>query len=258
MSIRERLHAIPDLILSKQLLLMTDFQVNEYVKSLHIFIEDFPTKEAELKTEMEAGDIDSVIKSLSGIREMLVNIRADELANECWKYLNSFDKDRPERMEAYVSFFLAMLTSLSIDIQMALFKIGEDDGDKTSSGSAGEEGAVKTILAVDDSVYFLDTFKAALKDVECRIIGATSASSALQMLKRFKPDLFVLDIDMPKMDGIELANELRNLGQSAPIVFITGNATKEYVLKCMQAGASDFIVKPINPEGVVSRIKKFL
>jgi FixJ family two-component response regulator len=71
-----------------------------------------------------------------------------------------------------------------------------------------------------------------------------------------KPNLFVLDIDMPEMDGIDFALELRKLGYTTPIIFVTGNAAKSYVVKAMAAGAADFIVKPINPQNVVDRINK--
>ena len=259
-SLRERLCAISDLILARRLLKMTDFELDEYVKSLSAFVENFPLEEAELKTAMEAVNIDSVIKRLTGIREMLMSIYADELADDCWKRLNSFDRNRPEKIEAYVSFLLSTLAALSIDIQMAFFfeEEGNDTAPIPSDEPADGKNIIKSILAVDDNTYFLDTFKAALKDVPCKIIGATSGSGALRMLEKLKPDLFVLDIEMPEMDGIELAKELRKLGQNAPIIFITGNATKEYVRKCMQVGASDFIVKPINPQYVVNRIGKFM
>ena len=78
------------------------------------------------------------------------------------------------------------------------------------------------------------------------------------MLNKIKPQLFVLDIDMPEMNGIELAKRLRKQGQNAPIIFLTGNATMEYVKECLQVECSDFIVKPINPQNVASRIKKYL
>jgi len=63
---------------------------------------------------------------------------------------------------------------------------------------------------------------------------------------------------MPNMDGIELAHKIRDLGHKTPIVFITGNATKEYVSKCVEAGASDFIIKPLNPQYAAGRIKNLL
>ena len=259
MNMRERLLSIPDLVLSKRLQMMTNVQLDAYVALLHSFVDSFPALEAEVKTAMETRDVKSITKHLTSIREKLIGIYADELADECWKRLNSFDEDRPDKTEAYVSFLLSTLTALSIDIQVAFYKDEENENESVSTGeSAKESNAIKNILAVDDDAYSLDTFKAALKDVDCKIIGATSGLSALGVLNKLKPDLFVLDIEMPGMDGIELAAEIRKQGHNAPIIFITGKSTKEYVQKCMEAGASDFIVKPINPQDAVNRIKKFL
>ena len=258
MNIRQRLYAIPDLALAKRLQFMTDGQVDSYVELLNSFVETFPEEEAGLKAAMEKRDIKSVIRHLSRIREILASIYADELADECWRRLNSFDRERPEKIEAYVIFLLSTLAALSIDIQMAFLTERDNNTEPARVELTEEASDVKNILAVDDDTYFLDTFKAALKDIPCKIIGVTSGLSALGALKNLTPDLFALDIEMPVMDGIELAKEIRALGHKAPIVFITGNATREYVSKCVSAGASDFIIKPINPQNAVGRISKFL
>ena len=259
MNLRVRLRSIPDLILTKRLQMMSNSQLELYVESLHSFVDKYPAQEAEVKAALEVRDIRAVTKHLTNIRETLINIHADDLAEECWKRLNSFDKERPDKIEAYVSFLLSTLTALSIDIQVAFYK--EDENEKPSEPSdeqETEENIIKSILAVDDDAYSLDTFKAALKNIPCKIIGATSGLSALSVLNKLKPDLLVLDIEMPGMNGIELAAEIKSKGHNAPIIFITGKSTKEYVQKCMQAGAVDFIVKPINPQDAANRIQKFL
>ena len=258
MNIRQRLYTIADLALGKHLQLMTDSQVDSYVELLNSFVETFPEEEAELKAAMEKRDVESVIRRLSSIRETLINIYAEELADECWARIKSFDKERPEKIEAYVIYFISTLAALSIDIQVAFLTEGDGSANPMRVQDEQGAGAVKSILAVDDDTYFLDTFKAALKDVPCRIIGVTSGLAALGALKNLSPDLFALDIEMPGMDGIELAKEIRALGHKAPIVFITGNATRSYVSKCVSAGASDFIIKPINPQNAAGRISKFL
>ncbi|MCL2007059.1 MAG: response regulator [Treponema sp.] len=263
MNIREYLHTIPELNITKRLQMMTKSQLELYAESLHTFTEKFPSEEGEVKAAMEKRDIKTVIIHLTSLRDMLAGIHAEELANDCWKHINSFDEERPEKIEAYVSYFLSTLTSLSIDIQLAFFKAEEDE--KNSGQSAGktnevnpESSEIKSILAVDDDTYCLDTFKAALKEVPCKIIAVTSGLGALGVLSKIRPELFVLDIEMPGMDGIKLAQEIRAQGHDAPIIFITGKSTKEYVQKCMQAGAADFIVKPIVPQDAANRIKKFL
>jgi FixJ family two-component response regulator len=63
---------------------------------------------------------------------------------------------------------------------------------------------------------------------------------------------------MPKMNGYELAEKIRESGHEAPIIFLTGNSAKEYVIKAIKAGGSDFIVKPIYKENLTEKINKHL
>jgi FixJ family two-component response regulator len=63
---------------------------------------------------------------------------------------------------------------------------------------------------------------------------------------------------MPKMSGYELAEKIRGNGHEAPIIFLTGNSAKEYVIRAIKAGASDFIVKPIYKENLTEKIYRHL
>jgi DNA-binding response OmpR family regulator len=90
------------------------------------------------------------------------------------------------------------------------------------------------------------------------LICVNSGDDALRYLKSHQPDLFILDIEMPKMNGYDLALKIREVGQRAPIIFLTGNATKRNVIRAIEAGASDFIVKPIDKKYVAYKINKYL
>jgi CheY-like chemotaxis protein len=142
---------------------------------------------------------------------------------------------------------------------MAELKEGEaspyeaKQGDK-KSGSAEQ----KIILAVDDKAFFLTVLKTVLYDTEYKLICAKSGEDALKFLEKHRADLLLLDIEMPYMDGYELAAAIRKSGQKAPIIFLTGNARKEYVTKALAAGAADFIVKPINKEIILDRIGRYI
>ena len=256
MNIRERLYTIPDLILSKRLQLMSDLKLEDYIEKLHSFVDSLPEEEALLRAAIDTNDTDAVIKRLAGIREILLDIHADNLAAECWKRINETDK-KPEKITAYAIFMISLLSVLSIDIQMVFYnESGEIPAPREAEPEETE--TVKTILAVDDDSYFMESFKYIMKDVPCNIIEASSGMDALKKMEETIPDLFVLDIEMPGMNGIELALEIKKLGLTSPIIFITGNAKREYVLKCLQAGALDFIIKPLNPKNAVGRITKFL
>ena len=269
MSIRERLLEVEDLNIAETLPHMTNQQLDEYIATLNSFVDDFPQLEIELRTTSENKDYDALHNKVLAVSEDLADISADDIAEECRKQANGFKSEKSARFEAYVNYLLSQLASLSIDIQMALFKENEPDkgadpGEEAPAEAelpdeaAAEKFAGKLILAVDDDPQCLDMFKLAMKDVSCKIIAVTSGAAALDVIKTVKSNLFVFDIDMPEMNGLELAKTIRDGGNNTPIVFITGNAEKNIVMKALKAGGSDFIFKPINPQNVIGRISKFI
>ena len=117
----------------------------------------------------------------------------------------------------------------------------------------------KIVVAVDDRPEILTSITAALKE-HLKVYGFTSGPQALEFMKTRIPDLFILDIDMPVFDGYTLAKTIRKNENHAttPIIFLTGNSSREHVLKAMKAGANDFIVKPANHEMLLTKVIKFL
>jgi len=259
MKIRERLFEIAELNISLRLIEMRDAQVDEYVRALNSFVEDFPGRQAELKSALESKDYLAFSKCLVAVRDTLTEIYADDLAEECTKQINGLVAVKHEKIEAYMTYLLSLLSMLSIDIQMAIYKDENDAGGiKPAELAEGSETGQKSILAVDDNAFFLDTLKKALEGSEYKFYGIKSGAAALKFLQDHDPDLFILDIEMPEMDGYELAERIEKAGKTAPIIYLTGNATKEYVLKALNSGAADFIVKPVTQKQVLERIGKFI
>ena len=161
-----------------------------------------------------------------------------------------------------MAYLLKSLSMLSIDIQMTILENPNAERNRLSEQEFVENDKEpqekKTILAVDDTAFFLTVLKTALQDVECKLVCVTSGSDALRFLERHTADLFLLDIEMPGMNGYELAAKIRERGQKAPLVFLTGNSKRENVAKAIEAGAVDFIVKPINKKEVLAKIGKHI
>ena len=259
MTVREQLLEISELNIAKRLIQMSEPELNEYVQKLNSFVEGFPAQEVTVKKSLEEKDYPSLTKNLIVIKDILVNIHADAMADDCMKQINGFNNLKHEKIEAYVTYFLSMLTMLSIDIQMAILKDDNTLVANQSEKSADEqEVEQKTILAVDDNAFFLDMLKNILKDSEYKLTCVVSSRDALKFLQNRRPSLFILDIEMPQLNGYELAKKIREAGQTAPIIFLTANATKDYVVNAVNAGGVDFIVKPPNKEYVLSRIAKHI
>ena len=86
------------------------------------------------------------------------------------------------------------------------------------------------------------------------IVTCLSGSKAAMMVKVEKPDLILMDYEMPDMDGVTAVNEIHKLGFHMPIIFLTGKSDKETVYACGKCGAVDYILKPANPVYLRTRV----
>ncbi len=113
------------------------------------------------------------------------------------------------------------------------------------------------ILAVDDRSDILNSLKSILS-LKYQFYGVTSGDAALQFLEKISPDLFILDIQMPGMDGFELASRAQIKEKNKPLLFLTGNASRENVAKALRIGAEDLLVKPCDDKTVLAKVESIL
>ena len=117
-----------------------------------------------------------------------------------------------------------------------------------------------SILVVDDDKLAQNLIKAALAKENYTVIFAANGFEALMLLRKQRPDLILMDMNMPEIDGLEVTRRIKasELLAAIPIIMVTGNNTKIDVMNCLKAGASDYIVKPINREILLDKISKLL
>jgi putative two-component system response regulator len=117
----------------------------------------------------------------------------------------------------------------------------------------------KVVLVVDDSSANLQLCKGLLSG-EYNIRLAKSGKMALAALERIRPDVILLDIEMPDMTGFEVMNEIReNLDlKDIPVVFVTSHASEKLIVKAIEQGAVDYLVKPFTSDLLFSKIKNAL
>lgn len=113
------------------------------------------------------------------------------------------------------------------------------------------------ILVVDDDKTNLMLAQNILRP-RYRIAASNSGRAALKYLEGHRPDLILLDINMPGMDGYEVMERIRRREEtkSIPVIFLTAESTAETEIKCFQMGAMDFVVKPFVPDILISRVDK--
>ncbi|MFD2678106.1 DNA-binding response regulator [Camelimonas lactis] len=112
------------------------------------------------------------------------------------------------------------------------------------------------VLVVDDDPTALNAICMALEEAGCVAIVARDGAGALDLAARMAPDLVLLDAVMPVMDGFETCRRLKSGPQAvdAPVIFMTGLGDPADVLRGLEAGGVDYVVKPINHEVLLARI----
>ncbi len=115
----------------------------------------------------------------------------------------------------------------------------------------------KSIMVVDDDVDILTILTFVFENRGYRVRKARDAEEALQMVARFVPDLFILDISLPGIDGIELCRRLRAQARTraVPIIFVTARDQPESIVQGFEAGGDDYVVKPFNMQELVARVE---
>ena len=115
------------------------------------------------------------------------------------------------------------------------------------------------ILAIDDEKDILLLLKYNLKNEGYYVETASSGKEGIKLAEKFIPDLILLDIMMPSMDGIETCINLRKIGtiKDSYILFLTARTEEYSEVAAFESGADDYITKPIKPRALISRIKSF-
>jgi DNA-binding NarL/FixJ family response regulator len=119
---------------------------------------------------------------------------------------------------------------------------------------------MNTVLVVDDCPTNVDVVLSHLTGAGFRVLYAGSGSRALKQLEQNLPDIILLDLKMPGMDGIETCRAIKERAEwkDVPVIFITGADELSQKLAAFAAGAVDFVTKPILPEEVEARVRTHL
>ena len=120
--------------------------------------------------------------------------------------------------------------------------------------------SAKKVLVVDDEPDTLELVKLVLESAGFKTMLATSGRDALKLAQESKPDLVLLDIMMPDMDGYDTMRAIRKLARfrTLPVIALTAKAMKGDREKCLEAGASDYITKPVSMEQLTAMMRLWI
>ena len=117
----------------------------------------------------------------------------------------------------------------------------------------------KTILVVDDTALNLKVISKLLKDSGCRIVTADSGQAAIDFVSEgMLPDLILMDIMMPNMDGVEAMNRIRTINDAVPVVALTADAINGSKEEYLSKGFDDYLSKPVKPQVLDKLIAKYI
>ncbi len=116
------------------------------------------------------------------------------------------------------------------------------------------------VLVVDDDEFQRKLLGGVLQGSRAKILFASSGTEALAMMGKIQPDLVLMDVDLPDVDGIETTRRLRSIPPfvGIPVIMITGHSEKNVVVESLKAGASDFLVKPFDRDALLTKVCRFL
>jgi len=115
----------------------------------------------------------------------------------------------------------------------------------------------KKVLIVDDSTAVINSLVEILVDTDYEVVGiAKDGMEALAKCKELYPDIVTLDIEMPKLDGIQALRILRRINRTLRVIMVTSLNTVDKVLECKNAGASQYIIKPFEKNKVLEAFAK--
>jgi DNA-binding response OmpR family regulator len=115
----------------------------------------------------------------------------------------------------------------------------------------------KTILVIDDDQQILNLVETLFQQEGARVVTSLDPEAALRLLYRHQPDLVIVDLMMPVMNGLELARRIRELS-AVPIMMLTAVNSDQETVRALRIGCDDYVTKPFMPNVLIARAKVLL
>jgi CheY-like chemotaxis protein len=115
----------------------------------------------------------------------------------------------------------------------------------------------KTIMVIDDSIVIRKMIEIALEEEDLRIITATSGKEGMESIEKNEPNLIILDMLLPDMNGIDLLKKIKE-GKDTPVIMLSGKDSPQLVENAKEIGVDDFLPKPFRDEELVEKVKNLL
>jgi diguanylate cyclase (GGDEF)-like protein len=216
------------------------------------FLEDAPASLDELEQAVHGGDIEAARARAHALKGSSGNLGATELAQLAAQAEQLAIAHRLAEIEP-------LLPQLRASYQLVAEFLHAQLGSATADGALNDED-MPQVLVVDDDRSTRSTLRYTLQRDGFRVEEAADGAQALAMLKRFQPDVILMDAVMPVMDGFTACARMQELpgGSGIPVLMITALQDNSSVERAFAAGASDYIPKPIHYAVLSQRVRRII
>lgn len=114
------------------------------------------------------------------------------------------------------------------------------------------------ILVVDDAMFMRSKLKNILKEIDCDVIEAGNGEEGCRLFESLQPDLVILDISMPIMNGIDALEQMIKTNPQIPIIMCSAIGQESQVVNAINLGAKEFITKPFTSQQIIKTVQTFL
>lgn len=114
------------------------------------------------------------------------------------------------------------------------------------------------VLVVDDAMFMRSKLKNILNQIDCDVIEAGDGEEGCQLFESLQPDLVILDISMPIMNGIDALEKMLQINSQIPIIMCSAIGQESQVVKAINLGAKEFITKPFTSQQITKTVQTFL
>jgi DNA-binding response OmpR family regulator len=163
-------------------------------------------------------------------------------------------------IDEYVQHFPMPLDGhrLAASVRLAARIAGAPARPHSPDAPGGDRRRPLVVVVEDDEA--LHAIVAAMLEADVELVFESDGATALERIHAIGPDLVLMDVMLPGSDGVSITEQIKAIPDLAaiPVVMLTGEATVETLVRSMQAGAADFIVKPFTRDALVAKLSKFL
>jgi len=131
-------------------------------------------------------------------------------------------------------------------------------GEKIALFKKKERRTKSKILVVDDEIGIRDLLRSSFDEEECEVLATASAEKAFEIIEKQNPQLVLLDIRLPGIDGVEALKWIKQMNENIIVIMVTAFGDDKNALRCMKLGAAAYVSKPFDINYIVMLIQNYL